>query len=293
MRILVAGWHGQVAHALSERSTLRDDVTAAAVGRPAMDLSDHSSIGRLLFDIDPHVVINTAAFTHVDNAETNPERARLENTVAAASLAADAARRNIPIIQLSTVHVFDGEQVDPYSENDIPTPINAYGRTKLEGEQAVAAANAAHVIVRTGWVHSPFGKNFVTTLLQRAHQQEAMAFVADQTGSPTYAIHLADALLDIAARITQSPDTDLYGTYHLGGSGGASWHEVAAAAVQSAKTLIRISATVQPISASAYPTHSPRPRHACLDCGKAERTFGVKLPDWKDGIDACVRRILS
>ena len=293
MRILVAGWHGQVAHALSERSALRDDVSAMAVGRPAVELSDHSSIGRLLFDIDPDVVINTAAFTDVDGAEDQPERARRENAYGAALLAQNAARRSVPIIHLSTAHVFDGHRQTPYTEDHKAEPINTYGRTKLEGEQSVAAANPSHVIVRTGWIHSPFGRNFVTSLIQRAQVEEAMQFVSDQTGAPTYAIHLADALLDIAKRLVRSPDPSLCGTYHLAGSGTASWYDMAARALQFSKQLDGPTAQLQPAPYTQFPARSPRPHHACLDCTKASRVFAVSLPAWQDGVDACVRRILT
>ena len=293
MRILVAGWHGQVAHALSERSVIRDDVTAVAIGRPALDLSDHSSIGRLLFDVNPHVVINTAAFTNVDGAEVDPQRAHRENAFAAAELAANAARRGIPIIHLSTAHVFAGRQHAAYEEDDFADPINSYGRSKLEGEQVVAAANTAHVIVRTGWIYSPFGQNFVTSLLQRASTEDQMQFVSDQTGSPTYAIHLADALLEIASRIIRSPDPLLFGTYHLAGSGEASWYDVAAKALQASQAQAGPSATVKPISHTEFPSRSPRPLSACLNCSKVSRRFAVDLPNWQVGIDACVRRILG
>ena len=293
MRILVAGWHGQVAHALSERAAIYDDVSAMAVGRPAVDLSDHTSIGRLLFDIDPHIVVNTAAFTDVDGAEDQPDRAQRENAYGAALLAETAARRGIPIIHLSTAHVFDGERQTPYTEDDQTAPVNSYGRTKLEGEHAVAAANPAHVIIRTGWVYSPFGRNFVTSVLQRARSEDAMQFVSDQTGAPTYAIHLADALLEIANRLVRSPDPVLFGTYHLAGKGSASWYDMADRILQRSTELNGPSAELQPISTNQFPSRSPRPSHACLDCSKANQVFALSLPGWRDGIDDCVRRILS
>ncbi len=293
MRILVAGWHGQVARALSERSVLRDDVAAVAVGRPALDLSNQPSIGRSLFGIEPDVIINTAAFTHVDRAEDDPERAHRENALGAANLASNAARRGIPIIHLSTAHVFDGQQSTPYSEDHIAKPINSYGQSKLEGEEAVATANPAHVIIRTGWIFSPFGQNFVTSLLQRARSEETMDFVSDQYGSPTYAIHLADALLEVASKIVHQPDPHLYGVYHFAGSGEASWYDVALGVLQSSKASGGPTAEVQPVSHANFPSRSQRPLYGCLDSTKIRRDFTIDVPHWQDGVAACVKRILT
>ena len=208
MRILVAGWHGQVAMALSEAATRRDDVEAYAVGRPALDLTDRPSIGRTLFGITPDVIINTAAYTDVDGAEREPHIADRRNTEGAAALANQAARIGVPIIHLSTVYVFDGDKPAAYVEDDPAQPINAYGRSKQAGEAAVADANARHVILRTGWVYSPFGRNFVRNILDRGARETALAIDDEQRGSPTYAPHLATAILDIAARVAQAATAD-------------------------------------------------------------------------------------
>ncbi|MEM9355855.1 MAG: dTDP-4-dehydrorhamnose reductase [Pseudomonadota bacterium] len=293
MRILVSGWHGQVARALSERSVLRDDVAAVAVGRPALDLSNQPSIGRSLFGIEPDVIINTAAFTHVDGAEDEPERARRENALGAANLAANAARLGIPIIHLSTAHVFDGQQSVPYTEDNAAKPINSYGQSKLEGEEAVAAANSAHIIIRTGWIFSPFGQNLVTALLQRARSEDVMDFVSDQYGSPTYAIHLADALLEVASNVVHNPDHRFYGVYHFAGSGEASWHDVAVSVLTASNAYGGPSAEVQPVSHANFPSRSQRPIYSCLDSAKIRRDFAIDVPKWQDGVEACVKRILA
>ena len=293
MRILVAGWHGQVARAVSERAVLRDDVAAVSVGRPALDLSNQPSIGRSLFGIEPDVIINTAAFTHVDEAEDDPERAHLENALGAANLASNAARRGIPIIHLSTAHVFDGQQSTPYTEDDIAKPINSYGQSKLEGEEAVAAANPAHIIVRTGWIFSPFGQNFVTTLLRRARSEDTVDFVSDQHGSPTYAIHLADALLEVAAKVVHHPDPGRYGVYHFAGSGEASWYDVAVNVLKASRSHGGPSAEVQPVSHASFPSRSQRPLYGCLDSAKIHRDLAIEVPHWQDGVEACVQRILT
>ena len=293
MRILVAGWHGQVARALSERSVVRDDVSAIAVGRPAFDLSSQPSIGRSLFGIEPDVIINTAAFTDVDGAEDDPDRAHQENAIGAANLAANAARRGIPIIHLSTAQVFDGRQTRAYVEQDATEPVNLYGLSKLEGERAVAAANPKHLIVRTGWIYSPFGQNFVTSLLQRARTQTRLDFVSDQTASPTYAIHLADALLELAATAIDKQDASLFGTYHIAGAGCASWHDVATKVMQVSADQSQQETSLRAISHTEFESRSRRPQHTCLDNTKVREKFSIHMPNWQDGIEDCIERILS
>ena len=293
MRILVAGWHGQVARALSERSVVRDDVSAIAVGRPAFDLSSQPSIGRSLFGIEPDVIINTAAFTDVDGAEDDPDRAHQENAIGAANLAANAARRGIPIIHLSTAQVFDGRQTRAYVEQDATEPVNLYGLSKLEGERAVAAANPKHLIVRTGWIYSPFGQNFVTSLLQRARTQTRLDFVSDQTASPTYAIHLADALLELAATAIDKQDASLFGTYHIAGAGCASWHDAATKVMQVSADQSQLETSLRAISHTEFESRSRRPQHTCLDNTKVREKFSLHMPNWQDGIEDCIERILS
>ena len=292
MRILVAGWHGQVARALSERSVVRDDVTAIAVGRPAFDLSSQPSIGRSLFGIEPDVIIKTATYTDVDGAEDNPDRARQENAIGAANLAADAARRGIPIIHLSTAQVFDGNQIKPYMDQDLAEPVNSYGLSKLAGERAVASANSKHLIVKTGWIYSPFGQNFVTTLLQRARTQANIDFVADQTALPTYSIHLADALLELAATATGQQDTSLFGTYHIAGAGCASGYDVATKVIQASADQSGLATSLRTISYKEVESRSRRPQHTCLDNTKVKEKFSIYMPNWQDGIEECIKRIL-
>ena len=293
MRILVAGWHGQVAHALSERTARRTDITAFAVGRPALDLTDNPSVGRSVFGIEPDVIINTAAFTDVDGAEDQPMKAQRQNVIGAANLASDAARREIPIIHLSTAHVFDGEKTAPYCEDDDARPLNSYGRSKLESERCVAAVNPRHVIVRTGWIFSPYGRNFVKSMLGRAGDEGTIDVVADQTGSPTYALHLADALLDLAAGLVKRPDPTLFGIYHAASSGQASWYGVSQRVFEASQRLGGPVMQLRPISHQQYPVGSARANNACLDCDKLKRHFGITLPDWRDGVDDCVQRLLS
>ncbi len=293
MRILVAGWHGQVARAISERLTTRTDVTAYAVGRPALDLAGNPGIGRSLFGIAPDVIINAAAFTGVDAAEDEPRQARRENAVGAANLAARAARLGLPIVHLSTAHVFDGRKSAAYEETDAPRPLNAFGTSKLEAEIGVAAANPNHVILRMGWIFSPFANNFVKSMLARAANERQFDVVADEFGSPTYALDLADAVLKVTATIVANPSDDLWGTYHVAGSGAASWAGLAQRLFEIAARHGGPTANVKHITRAAYQARSSRPANARLDCSKLAQTFGVVLPHWETGLEDCVARLLA
>lgn len=293
MRLLIAGWQGQVAQALIRVAPSRADIAACAIGRPALDICEVRTIERALSDIKPDLVINTAAYTDVDKAEAEPERAMALNCEGARLLAESAATRNIPILHLSTDYVFGGTSSTPYVETDATTPATAYGRSKLAGEDAVRAANPKHIILRTAWVYSELGRNFVKTIMTTARDGKPLRVVADQYGSPTYAPHLVDAMLAIAARLTNAgaEATAPWGTYHAAGSGRASWYDLACAALQNASDPIIRSTVIEPIAASAYPTKTPRPAHSELDCSKLANTFEIRLPHWSDGLRTCVARL--
>ena len=291
MRILVAGWHGQVARGLSAAAARRSDVEAYAVGRPALDLCDRPSVGRALFGIAPDVIINTAAYTDVEGAESEPEIARRRNTDGAAALARQAARIGVPVIHLSTVYVFDGEKVGPYVETDETAPINAYGISKRDGEAAVVAANPRHVILRTGWIYGPDGANFVTNVLARAARGEALEVADDQRGSPTYAPALADAILEIAAQVAGRAAVDAtWGVFHVADGGESDWHGFAAAAL-GLSARVAPDYALTPVSSTALPVRAPRPANATLACGRLKERFGIALPDWRASLADCVRRI--
>ena len=293
MRILVAGWHGQVAAALTERAARRDAITAFAVGRAALDLCDSPSVGRTLFGMSPDIIINTAAYTNVEGAEVEHQRAFRLNAIGSANLSRQAQRLRVPIIHLSTCHVFDGEKPEPYRETDAVGPVNVYGRSKLESETAVANENPQHVILRTSWIYSPYGQNFVRTMMARAAQSDAVDVVDDEFGSPTYAIHLADAIYDVAEKILTAPTQACWGVFHAAGAGRASWHDMAerifAAAGKADGPTVRVNA----IKRADYPVRAARPRNSCLDAAKLADVFDVRLPDWHEGVDDCVRRIVE
>lgn len=294
MRLLITGSQGQVARAFIEAAPAQNDIEACAIGRPGLDICNTPTIERALSDIKPDIVINTAAYTAVDDAEGDEARARALNRDGAAMLATAAAKRGTPIIHLSTDYVFDGTKNAPYIETDLTGPTSIYGRTKLEGEQAVAAANAKHVILRTAWVYSPFGKNFVKTILTHAGKGTDLKVVNDQTGSPTYAPHLVKAIMGIARKIVAANGEGIeWGVYHAGGAGYASWYEVAREILDQSKAQGGPTTSLSAIGTDGYPTRAKRPANSRLDCGKLAGTFGVTQPDWREGVKLCVARLLK
>lgn len=293
MRVLITGSHGQVAQTLARVAASSTEVSALAMGRPALDLCSVPSIRRALFEISPDIVINTAAYTDVDSAEREPQRAFDLNANGAAAIAAEAAQAKIPIVHLSTDYVFDGRKSGPYTEDDQPAPTSVYGLSKLQGEVAVAGANSRHVILRTAWIHSPEGRNFVTTMIERARKSSKIEVVDDQTGSPTYARHLAELILSIAVHVVSQPAASTWGVYHAAGSGGASWCGLAQEVFAVSRRFGGPVAEITPINSSQYPTVAPRPQNSQLDCTKLERTFGLQLPDWREGVKDCMRCLLA
>ncbi|MCC7252968.1 dTDP-4-dehydrorhamnose reductase [Hyphomicrobium sp.] len=294
MRLLIAGWHGQVARALIELAPSRSEIKALAAGRPALDVRDPRSIERAFGDLSPTVVINTAAYTAVDQAETDPDAAFALNRDGARLLAQAAARRNVPLIHLSTHYVFDGTKQAPYDESDEPCPATVYGRSKLAGEAAVRAANPHHVIIRTGWVFGPAGQNFATRIMGAAVGGAPLRVVSDQRGNPTYAPHLAAAILDLAGKLTaDTRDTPVWGTYHAAGTGAASWLDLASEILACAAGHGTAGAPLEPIASADYPARASRPINSELDCTLFARTFGFSLPPWQQGVAACVERLVS
>ncbi|HPG88473.1 MAG TPA: dTDP-4-dehydrorhamnose reductase [Hyphomicrobium sp.] len=293
MRLLIAGWQGQVAQSLITTAPSRSDIEACAVGRPALDICEVRTIERALSDIRPDLVINTAAYTDVDKAELEPDRAMALNCEGARLLAISSAQRNIPILHLSTDYVFGGTSQRPYVETDATAPATVYGKTKRAGEEAVIAANPKHIVLRTAWIYSAHGRNFVKSILQQARAGKPLRVVADQYGNPTYAPHLVDAILSIASRITNTGQnvTIPWGVYHAAGSGRASWYDIARAALANTPDVASAANFVEAISTADYPTKTPRPAHSELNCAKLDREFGLRLPAWTDGLADCVKQL--
>lgn len=288
MRLLVAGKSGQLAHALVERSRRLGSVSLMALEPPQLDLLDPASITRAITSTRPDVVINAAAYTAVDKAESDAAAAFALNRDGAGALAAAAAAADCPVIHVSTDYVFDGSKSGAYVEEDAPSPVSVYGRSKLKGEAAVAAANARHVILRTAWLYGAHGHNFPKTMLRLARERPELRVVADQRGNPTYAPHLADAILAITAKIGSGQP---WGIYHATAAGETTWHGFASAIIAAAKPLGVPQIPVVPITTADYPTPAHRPANSCLDCGKLERVFGLRLPPWQQGLAECIAEL--
>jgi dTDP-4-dehydrorhamnose reductase len=297
MRLLIAGWQGQIARGLVEAAPACPDVRACAVGRAALDICSAKSIERALAQIEPSIVINSAAYTAVDKAETDESRAFALNRDGARMLAEASARRGVPILHISTDYVYGGRKSEPYVEDDATQPATVFGRSKLEGEIAVREANPRHVILRTSWIFSPTGRNFVKTMLAQAAEQDRVRVVDDQRGSPTYAPHLVAAILELARQLSarkgdKGSDEGPWGIYHAAGTGTTTWREFAEEVFRRSGELGGPTAEVEPIRSADYPTPAERPMNSQLDCSKLERTFGVRLPAWQEGVAECLERLL-
>ena len=294
MRILAAGWHGQIASAFMQIAPQRKDISAFAIGRPGLDICEPRSVERALGDIRPDVLINLAGYTDVDGAESEPELAFALNSAGARLLAEAAARRDVPIIHLSSSYVFDGGKASPYVETDEAAPSTIYGKSKLAGEAEVRGANPKHVILRTEWIHSPFGRCFVSNILQRAQLGMPLKVVNDQYGNPTYAPHLVDVILQVAAYLTSRPPENIpWGVFHAAGSGTATWYDVAQEVLVKSEQMTGLSFGLSPIPSAEYSTRTQRASNSRLDCSKLEQIFGAKLPVWQKGVQECVERLLA
>lgn len=291
MKILVMGAQGQLTHSLAERAHGWPEFDLLAVGRPETNLEIAGSAGDAVGRAAPDLVINAAAYTDVDRAEEEPEKAFRINADAAGEVAAAARTLAIPLLHVSTDYVFDGMAESPYSEEARPNPIGVYGRGKLAGEQAVRAALEDHLILRTAWVYSPFGHNFVKTMFELGGQSDEVRVVADQRGSPTSALDLADAILRVADRWRRGERLGLGRTYHLGGSGEASWFDVAVEVMAARGRLGLRAAGVHPIATKDWPTRARRPKYSVLDSGAFRRDFGHEMPDWRISVDHVVERL--
>lgn len=291
MRIAVIGLSGQVAQSLAERGDAAG-VTVVRLGRPDIDLECPESIHRALLGNRVDAVVNAAAYTAVDDAEKEPQRAFAINAAGAGKVAEAAMALNSPILHLSTDYVFDGSKETPYREDDSTGPIGVYGASKLAGEQAVAAANPNHVILRTAWVYAPWGKNFVRTMLRLAETRDEVKVVADQLGNPTYAPDIADGVIAVARNLLASPgDMSLRGVFHMTGSGETTWFGLAEAVFAASATLHGLSANVVPIGTADYPTPARRPANSRLECTKLKRIHGAALPDWRQSVVKCIERL--
>jgi dTDP-4-dehydrorhamnose reductase len=291
MRIAVTGSKGQVATSLLERAGRKAEVVA--LGRPAFDLTDRAAVLAGLEAARPDVIVNAAAYTAVDKAEAEEAVALRVNGDGAGHVAEAAARRGVPLLHLSTDYVFDGALDRAYREDDPTGPTGAYGRSKLAGEKLVAERCEDSVILRTAWVYSPFGANFVRTMLRLNETRDEVSVVADQRGNPTSALYLADALIAIAGRVKDDSSEALRGIFHMTGSGEATWADLAESIFHEAAARGRRVTRVKRITTADYPTPARRPANSRLDNEKLRRVYGFGLPDWRESAAACCARLLS
>lgn len=288
LRLLVFGKTGQVARALAERP----DISARFLDRAEADLSRPETLGALIENAPCDAVVNAAAYTAVDRAESEPDLARAINALAPGEMAMACAARGLPFVHISTDYVFDGTKNGPYVETDPVNPLGVYGRTKEEGERAVLDTKANTAILRTSWVFSPWGNNFVKTMLRLGAEREELKIVADQTGAPTSAPDIAEGIVTVARGLATGQGRA--GIYHMSAGGETTWHGFARAIfVHALQHGLKTPARVLPIPSFEYPTPAKRPMNSRLNCGKIEREFGVALPGWEDGLARVMDRLLE
>lgn len=291
MRIAVTGKTGQVVTSLIERAG--KGVTIIPLGRPEMDLANQATIAPALAAARADVVVSAAAYTAVDRAESEAEAAFAINATGAGAVAAAASALGLPLIHISTDYVFDGSKSEAYWESDPVAPLGVYGASKLAGEQAVIKAAPDAVILRTAWVYSPFGANFVKTMLRLAETREELGVVADQIGNPTSALDIADAVLAMAQRLCREPAQAPRGTFHMTGGGEASWADLAEAIFAISAECGGPSARVRRISTADYPTPAARPANSRMDATRLHQSYGLRLPDWRASIVTTVTRLVK
>jgi dTDP-4-dehydrorhamnose reductase len=292
MRIVVTGVHGQVSSALAARCAALD-CDFMALGRPAMDLALLSSIEPAIRAAEPDIIVSAGAYTAVDKAEREPKAAFLVNCDGVSELGKVARSLSVPIIHLSTDYVFDGESESPHIETDETNPINTYGKSKLAGENVLRATTDRYVILRTSWVYSQYGHNFVKTMLRLAKDRDAVSVVDDQIGSPTSADDIARAILILAKNLTRDDVlSEMYGTFHLCGGGRTSWAGFAEEIFRISRACGGPSARVKGISSAEFSTMALRPKNSCLCTDRIEKLHGIALPDWRQSLAIVVPQIL-
>jgi dTDP-4-dehydrorhamnose reductase len=293
MRIVVTGREGQVVRSLVERAA-GSGVEVVAVGRPELELGGEASdIIAAIEAAKPDVVVSAAAYTQVDRAESERDAAFAINGDGPKAIAQAAALLAVPLVHLSTDYVFDGASPEPYREEDRTNPTGVYGASKLAGEQAVLASHADSAVLRTAWVYSPFGSNFIKTMLRLAGERDEVSVVADQHGNPTSALDIADGILRVAFNLRGDSSSEMRGIFHMTGQGSATWADLAEAAFADSAEAGGPSALVRRIGTADYPTPARRPANSRLNSSKLERVHGVRLPEWRTSTKEVVRRLVQ
>ncbi len=281
MKVVVTGANGQVGQALQSIAGDFTEIDFYFADSNNGDITDNRAIGELFSNFKPDFCINAAAYTAVDKAESESEKARSINVDGVKNLAEKCLEYNCTLIHISTDFVFDGTKSAPYLESDIPNPQSVYGQTKLDGEKAIEAVLKKYIIVRTSWVYSDFGNNFMKTMLRLSKEREQLSVVDDQIGTPTNALDLAEAILKIIRYLYPEPNNlALYGIYNFSNDGQCSWY-------QFAKEIFRINdieMNLHPIKSADFPVAASRPKYSVLDKQKIKTTFGISVSDWREGL---------
>lgn len=291
MRILIIGGDGQLGWELGRRGE-RNGFDIVSLDLPDFDITDRSAVKEELSQAGVSLVINAAAYTAVDKAESEPELAFAVNRDGPAYLASSCIKKGIPLIHISTDYVFDGSKKGPYFETDPVSPLGVYGKSKAAGETGVREHLQEHIILRTSWLYGVHGHNFVKTMLRLGREREVLSVVTDQYGCPTYAADLAQAILTIATRIAERRDV-IWGTYHYCGDGVTTWHGFAEAIFDLAKKhdLVKVK-NVVPITTDEYPTPAKRPANSVLGCSLICKNLGIGIRPWKESLTEMVERML-
>ena len=298
MKLLITGANGQLGRGIIDAGQSKDsldslDCRIQAPSEADLDITDPGKIDHIITDLQPDLVINTAAYTAVDKAEAEEALAVKINKTGCTHLAQTCQKNQIPLVHISTDYVFDGQKGTPYLETDPISPIGVYGRSKAEGEIEIRSILKEHIILRTSWLYGTHGHNFVKTMLGLATGQKQIRVVADQYGSPTNAADLAQTILSICEHL-HSKSRIHWGTYHYCGSGVISWYTFAEKIME----LTRLhggtrTASIEPVATAEYPTRAERPVYSALDCGRIQKDFGISPQPWKISLEKTIRTLLA
>jgi dTDP-4-dehydrorhamnose reductase len=292
MKILLTGSKGQLGQEV-EKTGINAGLKIISMDLPELDITDYEKLGKIFSELKPAVVINAAAYTAVDLAETQKNICYAVNQSGPADLTRLCGKNNAHLIHISTDYVFDGRGNRPYREDDPVSPVNVYGHSKAEGEKAVLEGPDKYVILRTSWLYGRYGKNFVKTMLRLAQEKKSIQVVNDQYGCPTCAYDLAEVIVIIARRLLENKSSNA-GIYHYCGKGITTWYEFAISIFQIAKELgLSHVPSVIPIDTSQFHTAAKRPPYTALDCSKIEKNFGIKLKPWRQSLEKTIHQIID
>jgi dTDP-4-dehydrorhamnose reductase len=280
MVVLVTGANGQLGQSLQFIAKNYPDIHFVFCSSSDLDITNLENCQAVFSKIKPNYCINAAAYTAVDKAESEAEKAYLINVIGAKNLAAVCKEYSTVLLHISTDFVFDGNSAKPYSENDIPNPMGVYGQTKLDGENAIQAVFENYYIIRTSWVYSQFGNNFMKTMLRLASERDSISVVNDQFGTPTNAVDLANALIQIILTDNRQPTTDNFGIYNFSNEGQCSWYDFAKKIFE----INNISIDLKPIPTTSFPTPAKRPSYSVIDKTKIKDIFGITIKKWEESI---------